>query len=53
MTVTYTADELRRFLGQADVLVSGAGTVVGGPATVTPTDEVVIEASLDIVLEIS
>ena len=53
VTVTYTADELRRFLGQADVLVSGAGTVVGGPATVTPTDEVVIEASLDIVLEIS
>ena len=32
VTVTYTADELRRFLGQADVLVSGVGTVVGGPA---------------------
>ena len=55
VTVTYTAAELRSFLGQATALVSGGGTVVspGVPATVTPTQEVVIEASLDIVLEIS
>ena len=53
VTGTYTAEELRRFLGQADVLVSGSGTVLGGPATVTATDEVVIEVTLDIELEIS
>ena len=55
VTLTYTAIELQSFLGQSGVQITGAGTVVspGGPATVTPTDEVVIEADLDIVLEIS
>lgn len=55
VTVTYTAADLRSFLGQATVLVSGGGTVVspGVPATVTPAQEVVIKASLDIELEIS
>ena len=55
VTLMYTATELQSFLGQSGVQITGAGTVVspGGPATVTPTDEVVIEATLDIVLEIS
>ena len=53
VSITYMADELRRFLGQPNVLVSGSGLVLGGPAMVTPTDQVVIEASLDMVLEIS
>ena len=53
VSITYMADELRRFLGQPNVLVSGSGLVLGGPAMVTPTDQVVIEASLDIALEIS
>ena len=55
VTLTYTATELQSFLGQSGVQITGVGTVVspGGPATVAPTDEVVIEADLDIVLEIS
>ena len=53
VTVTYTAAELQRFLGQPNVQISGSGTVLGGQATVTPTDEVVIAATLDIELEIS
>jgi hypothetical protein len=53
VSILYTAAELQRFLGQANVLVSGSGTVLGGQAMVTPTDEVVIEATLDIELEIS
>ena len=55
VTLTYTATELQSFLGQSGVQITGVGTVVspGGPATVTPTDEVVIEATLDIELEIS
>ena len=51
--VTYTAADLQSFLGKANVLVSGSGTVVAsGPATVTPTQEVVIAASLDITVEV-
>ena len=30
MSITYMADELRRFLGQPNVLVSGSGLVLGG-----------------------
>ncbi len=55
VTLSYTPAELRSFLGQPNVQITGAGTVVspGGPATVTPTQELVIGASLDIELEIS
>ena len=55
VTLTYTATELQSFLGQSGVQITGGGTVISplGPAMVTPTDEVVIEASLDIELEIS
>ncbi len=54
VTITYSAAEFQSFLGQANVLVSGVGTVVspGGPATVTPTQELVIAADLDITLEV-
>ena len=53
VSITYMAAELQRFLGQPNVQISGDGLVLGGPATVTPTDQVVIETDLDIVLEIS
>ena len=55
VTITFTAAELQRFLGQPNVQITGVGTVVspGVPATVTPTQELVIAASLDIILEIS
>jgi hypothetical protein len=52
VTITFTVEEFQRFLGQPNVQISGVGTVVSGvPAIVTPTQELVIEASLDIVLE--
>ena len=54
VTVGFTQGELQRFLGQADVLVSGTGTVVApSPATVTATDVLVIQVDLDLTLEIS
>jgi len=54
VTITYSAADFQTFLGQADVLVSGVGTVVspGQPVTVTPTQEVVIATSLDLTLEV-
>jgi len=54
VTISYTGDDFRRFLGQLNVQVSGAGAVVapGGPATVTPTQELVLEASLDLTVTV-
>jgi hypothetical protein len=54
VTVGYTSAELQSFLGQDVVLVSGSGAVVspGVPATVTPTQVMVIAVNLDIELEI-
>jgi len=52
VTITFTVEEFQRFLGQPNVEISGVGTVVSSvPAIVTPTQKLVIEASLDIVLE--
>ena len=51
-TLSYTGADLQSFLGQPDVFFRGSGTVIGGPATVTPTQVVVIEAKLDVMLEI-
>ena len=51
-TLSYTGAELQSFLGQQGVFFRGSGTVTGGPATVTPTQVVVIEAELDVMLEI-
>ena len=54
VTISYSAADFQSFLGQTNVLVSGVGTVVspGVPATVTPTQEVVIATSLDLTLEV-
>ncbi len=53
-TLSYTAAELQSFLGQTGVFFRGSGTVTspGVPATVTPTQETSIEASLDVTLEL-
>ena len=54
VTISYTGDQLRDFLGKALVLISGGGTVVSGvPVTVTPDQVLVIQTSLDLVVEIS
>ena len=58
VTVLYTGDQLRTFLGQPNVLISGGGTVVSPgvpppPITVTPDQVMVIQTSLDLVVEIS
>ena len=54
VTISYTGDDFRRFLGQPNVQASGTGTVVapGGPATVTPTQELVFEASIDLTVTV-
>ncbi len=54
VTISYTGDDFRSFLGQSNVQASGAGAVVapGGPATVTPTQELVFKASIDLTLTV-
>ena len=52
VTLSYTGAELQSFLGKTGVFFRGSGTVTGGPATVTPIQVVVIEAKLDVELEI-
>lgn len=51
-TISFTGDELRSFLGQTGVTLSGSGTIGGGPATVTPVDGLLIDASIDLLLEL-
>ncbi len=51
-TLSYTGAELQTFLGKRGVFFRGSGTVTGGPLTVTPDQVVVIEATLDVELEI-
>lgn len=53
-TVEYSQDELRQFLGQDSVSVSGTATVApnAGAVTVTPSDQVDLKAKIDLTLEI-
>ena len=53
-SLSYTGLDLQSFLGKVGVFFRGTGTITspGVPATVTPTQEVSIEASLDVVLEL-
>lgn len=58
VTVPYTGDQLRTFLGESKVLISGGGRVESPgvpppPITVTPDQVMVIQTSLDLVVEIS
>ncbi len=53
-TLSYTGPELQSFLGKTGVFFRGTGTVSspGVPATVTPTQEATLDASLDVELEL-
>ena len=51
-TLSYTGAELQSFLGMPGVFFRGSGTVAGGPATVTPVQVAVLEATLDVELEL-
>lgn len=48
----YTGDELRSFLGNESVTLSGSGTATGESITVTSDQEIVLEGDLDVTLEI-
>jgi hypothetical protein len=54
VTISYTGADFRSFLGAPNVQASGAGAVVapGGPATVTPTQELVFEARIDLTVTV-
>lgn len=49
---SYSGDELRSFLGQPDITFSGSGTATGLGVTITPGQELTIEATLDMTIEI-
>lgn len=53
-TISYTGAELRTFLGQSNVRLTGTGTVSSsaGSITVTPAQKVTIDAKIDITLRI-
>lgn len=51
VSITYTGDELRQFIGQPGVLFSGSGSVSSsGPITVRPGQEITLEASIDLTI---
>jgi len=50
--IPYTANELRSFIGQTNVLMRGSGTVTGGTMTFRPGEQMDLKAKLDFTLEI-
>ena len=52
VSISYTGDELKSFLGQAGVTFSGSGTASGGLITVTPAQVMTIEATLALTIKI-
>ena len=50
--LSYSGAELRSFLGQPDITFSGSGTATGVGVTITPDQELTIEATLDMTIEI-
>ena len=54
VALEYEAADFRSFLGRSGVFFRGNGWVssIGTPATVTPTQEALIETSLDLVLDV-
>ncbi|MCH7564822.1 MAG: hypothetical protein IH968_13470 [Gemmatimonadetes bacterium] len=53
VTISYTGDELRSFLGVDNVTFSGSGTITGGGAiTVTPGQKMVIKVTVDLTIRI-
>ena len=54
VTISFTGEELRSFLGEPNVVLTGGAVVdaAAGSIVVTPGQELVLEASLDLVLRI-
>lgn len=54
VTLSYTGDELRSFLGKPDVTLTGDGTVSSsaGAVTVTPDQEMTIDGKIDLTIQI-
>jgi len=54
VTLAYSGDDLRSFLGRPGVTLSGSGLVTSsaGVVTVTPGQEVAIEAKIDLTIQI-
>ena len=54
VTLSFTGEEIRSFLGEPDVVLSGGAVVdaSAGSVTVSPGEELVLNASLDLVLRI-
>ena len=50
--IVFTGTELQDVLNALNPTFSGTGTLGGGPAVVTPTDELLIDPSIDLVVEI-
>ncbi|MEE2897273.1 MAG: hypothetical protein VX815_02275 [Gemmatimonadota bacterium] len=51
-SISYTSSELQSFLGQDNITFSGSGTASGGSVTVSPGQEMLIEATLDMTIRI-
>ncbi|MEX2472652.1 MAG: hypothetical protein WEA34_10755 [Gemmatimonadota bacterium] len=47
VTLSYTGDELRSFIGQPNVLFSGSGVANGDSVTIRPGQVMLLEATLD------
>ncbi len=52
VSVTYTGNELRSFIGQPNVTFSGSGTANGTAVTIQPGQEMAVRAKLAITIEI-
>jgi len=52
LTLTYTGDELRSFLGSDNITLSGSGTATGGIITVSADQEIRVNGDLDLTLEV-
>ena len=50
--ITFTGIELQSILRQDNATFSGTGTLGGGPAVVTPTAEIIIDPTIDLITEI-
>jgi hypothetical protein len=52
VTLGYSGDELRSFLGKPNVTFTGSGTASGGNVTITPAQTMTLKATLDITIRI-
>ncbi len=47
VTLSYTGDELRSFIGQPNVFFSGSGVASGDAVTIQPGQVMLLDATLD------